>query len=170
MAPTTIRSINELLDVLTAHNVPHAVKPDSRTVEIPARTPPLDSTCYIRWEKDLPYVQIICPMAVGIPPERHRDLDAAMSRANNAVAFPGFGLDHEHGTLYFRYTMAMFGEDGVATTVFQRIVLAVMNKARDFVVPFRQVIEGKPGDQILAAVTAYVQAQNAANAGSAFKD
>jgi hypothetical protein len=169
MPVTTVATFSQLLEALSEQNVPHAVVSESRTVEIPARHPPLDSVCYLRWEKELPYVQVICPLALGTPADRHRDLEMAIVRVNNAVPFPGFGLDHERGTLYFRYTVVIHPE-GVPTAGFQKVVLAVMNLARDFVLPFREVIGGKPGDQILQAVIAQAKANQAASAGAAFGD
>ncbi len=164
-----ITSFAELLASLAEQQVPHAFNAEARTIEIPAKNAPLDSVCYVRWEKEQPYVQIICPLALATPADRHRDLEAAICRANNALPFPGFGLDHDRGTLYFRYTVAIWPE-GIVADHFQRLVLTVMGYARDFTIPFRGVLEGKPGDQILQAAVAYAQAKHAASAGSAFKD
>ena len=168
MSARLIATFPELLAVLAEQNVPHTINADARSVEIPARNPPLDSVCYIRWEKELPFVQVICPLVSAVPVERHVELRAAICRVNNAIPLPGFGLDPERGTLYFRHTLGI--AECISPGTFQLMVLAVMNAARDYLVPFRGVIDGKRGDEILAAVVAHAAAAHAARAAAAFQD
>lgn len=158
----------DLAAVLMAQGVPHVHNAQARTIELPARSPPLDSLCYLRWDKELPFLQVICPLLLAVPADRHRDLETAICRANNAIPFPGFGLDHERGTLYFRHTLLVIPE--LTAAVIQRVVLAVTTSARDFVVPFRDIVDGKPGAELMQAAVAYAQALHAAVTGSAFKD
>jgi hypothetical protein len=159
-APRTLASFQDLLDLLSAEGVASAPGADPMTVEIPARSGALDSVCYIRWEQEIPCVQVICPFALAVPAERHAELEGAIVRVNNASPFPGVGLDHERGTLYFRYTVVVY-PDGVPAATFQKVVVSVVNHARELIVPFRGVIEGQPGAQILAAVLAHAQAGRA---------
>jgi hypothetical protein len=155
---TTIASFRDLLAYLSEQNVPHAVNTQTQVVEIPTKSPPLEGIVYLRWEKELPYVQVIHPLALNVPAHRVNDIEKALSRANNAIALPGFGFDYERGTLYFRLTLPMFAEGMLAST-FQRMILGCVNNARDFFLAFRGIIDGRPGEEVLEAAIAFAQAR-----------
>jgi hypothetical protein len=163
-APPVLTSFRELVAYLGEQNVPHAVNAEAQIIEIPTKSPPLEGTVYIRWEKNEPLVQIIHPLALSIQePDKVRELEKAMGRINNALPLPGFGFDYERGTLYFRWTVPMFPE-GMNANTFQRLVLECVRYARDFLIPFRRVLEGKPGDEIIAAAVEYAQSKKAGTA------
>jgi hypothetical protein len=152
-----LTSFRELCVFLGEQNLPHAVNAEAQIIEIPTRSPPLEGTVYIRWEKTEPLVQLIHPLAVDVTgSERVRELEKAICRANNALPLPGFGFDYERGTLYFRLTVPMYAE-GMSANTFQRLVLECVKYARDFLVPFRGVLEGLPGDDIVESALAYAR-------------
>jgi hypothetical protein len=160
--PPTLASFQDLVKYLDEQKVPHAINAEAQIIEIPTKSPPLEGTVFIRWEKHEPLVQIIHPLALSVKePEKIRELEKAMGRVNNALPLPGFGFDYERGTLYFRLTLPMFPE-GMNAHTFQRLVLECVKYARDFLIPFRGVLEGKPGEGIIAAAVEYAQAKKAA--------
>ena len=165
--PPVLTSFRELIAYLGEQNVPHAVNADAQIIEIPTRSPPLEGTVYIRWEKQEPLVQVIHPMLLAVKdPEKLRELEKAICRINNALPLPGFGFDYERGTLYYRLSIPMFPE-GMSANTFQRLVLECVKYARDFLVPFRAVLEGKPGEDIIAASLEYAQQKKAGTASLA---
>lgn len=162
--PPVLTSFRELTAYLAEQNVPHAVNGDAQIIEIPTKSPPLEGTVYLRWEKNEPLVQVIHPIVLSVKePEKIRELEKAICRINNALPLPGFGFDYERGTLYFRLSIPMFPE-GMNANTFQRLVLECVKYARDFLIPFRRVLEGKPGEEIIAAAMEYAQTKRAAAA------
>src|SRR5687767_7873682 len=170
MATTLLTSFRDLLAYLGEQNVPHAVNAEAQIVEIPTKAPPLDGVVYLRWERDTPYVQVIKPLALNVALERIRELETALCRVNNAVVLPGFGLDYERHTLYFRLTVAVFPE-GMSAVSFESVIASCVHAARDFLVPFSAVLDGTtPGSDILSATVAYQREAQGRLASSGLKD
>src|SRR5262249_47396897 len=112
---------------------------------------------YIRWEKQLPYVQVIHPMVLDVPVERLAEVEHAICRANNTIAVPGFGFEYSKRFIYFRLCVPIY-EEGIAAASFQRQILGAIRNARAFLLPFREVVEGKPGEEILSLAVAHARA------------
>ena len=87
-------------------------------------------------------------MIDGVPAERVREVEAAMARLNNRLEVGGFGLDHENLRLYCRLTVPVFPTEGINPMTLNQLGHGVVRNGKEFLHAFRQVIDGKPGDQI----------------------
>jgi hypothetical protein len=156
MPITRIASFDDLTLFLTESALPFQADAEKKLVVLPTQKPPLVGQMLIRWEKQLPYVQVIHPMVRDVPKERLSEVEHAMGRANNTIPLPGFGFEYTHNFVYFRLTVPMY-EEGMLAASFRRQVEGVLKNARDFLIPFQRVVSGEPGDRILElAVTAAV--------------
>jgi hypothetical protein len=143
-----IASFEDLLTFLNENKVPYKIDQAQKMVEVPTKSPPLVGSAFIRFEEKLPYVQMICPMVRDVPAERRAELERAICLANYTIALPGFGYHPQAHFVYFRLCVPMYDE-GMLAASFQKQIMGVINNARDFLIPFRQVVDGKPGDEIL---------------------
>src|SRR5690349_13083525 len=148
MPVTRFRNYDDLIAFLKENNVPHKAEPEKLTVHVTVGDPQKVSDVHIRWEKDLPYVQVIFPFVPEVPPNRIADVESAICRANNQMKLPGFGLEYQSCFVYMR-TVIQLAEDGVAAHLFQRQVFSVIQNASELVGAFRDVVAGAPGKDIL---------------------
>jgi len=149
MAITRLTKYADLLEYLQENQVPHRADPAMLAVEVAVTTPPLNGALYIRWEKHLPYVQIVHPFVVDVPESRVPAVETAIIRANNIIALPGLGFHHDRRFIYMRLCVPMY-EEGMLASAFQKQVMSVLNNARDFVGAFRAIVGGRPGEEIMA--------------------
>jgi hypothetical protein len=143
-----LTSFSDLIAFLDDAKLPHHADASQQVVEVPTSSGPLKGSVYIRWERQLPYVQVIHPMVLDVPAERLGDVEHAICKANGTVPLPGFGFEYGKRFIYFRLCVPMYDE-GMLTGSFQRQVLGVIQNARDFLLAFRDVAAGRPGDEIL---------------------
>ncbi len=151
-----LTSFSDLLAFLEEAKLPHQSDASQQLVEVPTSSGPLKGSVYIRWEQHLPYVQIIHPMVLDVPPERQGDVEHAICKVNGAITPPGFGFEYGKRFIYFRLCVPIY-EDGMLTGSFQRQVLGVIHSARDFLLPFRDVVGGRPGDEIVDLAVAHAR-------------
>jgi hypothetical protein len=149
----TLVTFADLLALLKESRVPHEVDMAAQVVELPANAPPFVGHTLIRWEKKLPYVQIIAPMVRNIPPDRRADLEEAICRANNTISLPGFGYEYDRNFVYMRLCVPMY-EEGMLVKSFRNQIASVVSNARQFLVPFQKVVTGEHGERILALAVA----------------
>jgi hypothetical protein len=142
-----VHSFAELVTFLNKEGVPNGANLVEHVVEIPVENPPLKDLVHVRWEKQLPYIQLVCVMVRDVPAERIPQIEAACTRANNTIAFPGFGFDYARRAVYHRHTLLV--KEGVAVHHLQQLILSVASVARDFLVPFQRIREGEAGDRVL---------------------
>ncbi len=149
MAITRLSNFAELVEYLGENNVPHTSDPANQVVELPVTSPPLSGLLYIRWERKLPYVQIIHPFVANVPEDRVHEIEGAICRANTVIALPGLGFEYDRRFVYMRLCVPMY-EEGMLAGSFQRQVLGVLQNAKDFIGPFRDIVAGKPGAEVMA--------------------
>lgn len=128
----------ELVTFLNDRNIPNAANMVEHVVELPVKLPPLEEIVHVRWEKTLPYIQLVCVMVRDVNPERINQVEIACCRANNTIVLPGFGFDYTRRAVYFRQTLMV--RDGIDAQFLQQMILAVTCNARDFLVPFQRVV------------------------------
>src|SRR5262249_24366214 len=121
-----IASFCDLLNLLTETNTPHRADVDRQVVEIPTAVPPLNGPLVARWEKNLPYVQIIHPVVEAVPAARRADVIDAICRANNAIPLPGFGYHYDLHFVYMRLCVPMY-EEGMLSTSFRKQLASVVS-------------------------------------------
>ncbi|HKA91590.1 MAG TPA: hypothetical protein VKE22_28200 [Haliangiales bacterium] len=154
-----IASFSDLLNLLTETNTPHRADVDRQVVEIPTAVPPLKGPLVARWEKNLPYVQIIHPVVEAVPAARRADVIDAICRANNAIPLPGFGYHYDLHFVYMRLCVPMY-EEGMLSTSFRKQLASVVSNAREFAVPFMKIVQGEPGERILELAVAAAAASS----------
>src|SRR6266508_352672 len=108
MPITRITSFTDLVQALEESNTPHRADADRQTVEIPAASP--FGSLGVRWEKRLPYGQIVQPMVKNVPRERRSEVEQAICRANNTIALPGFGYEYGKDFVYMRLCVPIYEE------------------------------------------------------------
>jgi len=148
MATSRLTKFDDLLAYLRENNVPHKADPDGVELGL------ANSVVYVRWEKALPYVQIIHPFIANVPAEREREIEIALCRANATIKLPGLGYDHQNHILYMRLCMQLY-ETGVTPATFQRQVFGVLENAKQFFPVFRDIIAGAPGDSVFDLALKY---------------
>jgi hypothetical protein len=111
---------------------------------------------YIRWEKDLPYVQVVYPFIGNVPAPRIPDVESAICRVNATIKLPGFGFQHGDNFIFMRLCVQLY-EDGITPIAFQRQIAAVLENAREFVAAFRDVIGGAPATDIIKLALAHAR-------------
>ncbi len=160
MSIDRIASFSDLLTLLNETNTPHRADTERQVVEIPMAAPPLKGPLVVRWEKNLPYVQIIHPIVDGVPRERRAEVVDAICRANNAIPLPGFGYHYDNNFVYMRLCVPMY-EEGMLATSFRKQLASVVSNAREFMVPFQKVVQGESGERILELAIAAAAAAGA---------
>lgn len=166
MAITRLTKYSDLVEYLAENNVPHKTDPANQVVELPVTSPPLTGVLYIRWEKKLPYVQIIHPFVGNVPENRITDVETALCRANTIIPLPGLGFEYEKRFVYMRLCVPMY-EEGMLASSFQRQVIGVLQNAKDFVGAFRDVVGGSPGTEVMALAVKHRMATDTAAQGKA---
>ena len=139
---------DDLVAYLAENNVPHKPEPANQAVELPVAAPADAGSIYVRWERELPYVQVIYPFIGNVPDTRVSDVESAICRINNSIKLPGFGYEHGNRIIYMRLCVQL-AEDGITPTAFQRQVFSVLQNAREFAAALRDVVAGAPGKDIV---------------------
>ena len=140
-----IRTYQDLVQYLAENQLPHRANPAELAVEVPVTTAQQTGVVYLRWGA-MP--QIVFPFLANIPESRVAELEAAIGRANTAVSLPGFGYEYEQRFVYMRMCAPTYAE-GIPAVALQRLVLAVIENARQFAAAFAEVASGAPGKDIL---------------------
>ena len=161
-----VGSFEEMLAWLRDEGTPFRDDPAARIVELQARSGPFEGPLFVRWERELPYVQIVVPMIHEVTDARVREVEDALCRLNHAVALAGFAYDFARKTVYFRTTVPL-DVDGASAEVLRRAILAAIGNARDFLLPLRTVVDGDAGARVLALVLEQERARQAARARDA---
>jgi hypothetical protein len=169
MSIERIASWNDLVSFLTKEKVPHQKNDADRSVQIPVELEDFHSQLYLRWEANLPYVQAVCPVHVGVPDDRVAAVESAIARLNHAIALPGFGYDHVNKFVYFRLTITV-EPAGMDANFFGLMARAVMNNAHDFHGAIVGVVHGDPPEGALAVAAAKNQGAKAAAANPAYNE
>ncbi len=157
MAIARLTKFDDLIAYLKENNVPHKADPADQGVEVAVASPQDAGSIYIRWEKDLPYVQVIYPFIGNIPDARVPDVESAVVRVNNTIKLPGFGYEHGNHLLYMRLCVQLY-DDGISATAFQRQVFAVLQNAKEFAGAFRDVVAGASAKDVLDLAIKHNQA------------
>ena len=158
-----VASFEDLVAFLGEEKAAFRQDAEAQIVELAARSGPFDGPVFVRWERNLPYVQILAPMIRDVAAERVHELEDAICRVNHAVPLAGFGFDFGKRMLYFRTTLPL-DRDGMSAELMKRGILAAVANARDFMLPFRTVIDGDAGAHVLQLVIEQERAKRAARA------
>ena len=145
-----VHTFEELVKYLTDNKIGFAHDAETQSLELPSQaSPPLIGNLYIRWEKQVPFIQIIHFMAEDVPEDRTRELETAIVRLDNSFEIGGFGFDHANRRLYCRLTIPAFPADGINPDTINQVGNGITRVAVEFIDVFKDVINGKPGDQVI---------------------
>jgi hypothetical protein len=147
MPVTQILGFADLVTYLEESKVPHRKDAASQVIELPI-TAPVHGVVYVRWDKRLPYVQVLLPFVTGVPDDRLHEVETAIVRANAINPVPGLGFEHAHKFVYMRLCVPVY-EEGIRALSFQKQVIAVLQLAADFAAPFRDIVAGAPGASVM---------------------
>ena len=148
MAIETLKTFSDLLGFLAEKRVPHQADMGAQLIEMPAKLPPLDDVLYVRWERRLPYLQIVQPVVRNVFSDRTDDVLEALCRLNDNLPCATFGLEYERRFIYLRRCLPVY-EEGILATWFEREIGIVVAIARDLVRPLGQVVAGAPGARVI---------------------
>src|SRR5688572_29382718 len=116
---TTIHDFSELVHHLHERAyVTAGVDSASRTVEIATELGAL----VLRWDVDVPILQLIHLLDVPIVPQRTGAVEGAVCRVNNSLPLPGFGVEVARGVIYYRVCVVRSADDSVVTEVLDRMI------------------------------------------------
>lgn len=152
----SLQSFDDLVAFLVENKLPHRLDVAHQLVELPSNAAPLPGNLYLRWEKTVPFMQIIHFMLENLPEDRLSEVEAAIARLNNTLEVGGFGIDHEQRRLYCRLTVPVLPPDGINPMTLNQLGIGVVRNARTFVDPLKEVVEGKPGTTIIELVKATI--------------
>ena len=167
-----VTSFDDLLAFLAEEQASFRHDAAAQIVQLPTTSGPLDGSLFIRWERHVPFVQLVAPMIHDVPDERVHELEDALCRVNHAALLPGFGYDFAKRFLYCRLTLAR-DDEGVSATLLRKMLFAAVNNARDYLAPFRAIVAGEPAARIAQLVRNEERARQmemAEGVGAAFKD
>lgn len=151
MSASAVKSFEQLVAFFTAQNFPHQADPARQLVELPSKAAPLPGNLYVKWERTVPFLQLIHFMIDGVPAERVPEIETAALRLNNLLEVGGFGFDHETRRLYCRLTVPVFPSDGIEPMTLNQLGTGVVRNALEFHSVFQEIIDGARGDQVVEA-------------------
>ncbi len=143
-----VHTFEQLVTFLNDNKFPYKMDPAHQVLELPSKAAPMPGNLYIKWEKTVPFLQLIQFMIENVPEARIADVLEAIARLNNKLEVGGFGFDHDRRRLYCRLTVPVFAPDGINPTTLNQIGAGVVRNAKEFVEPLRAVVEGKPGAEV----------------------
>lgn len=146
----TIATFDDLVRFLTDSEIPYHADAALQVVVLPSNVAPLPGNLYVKWEKGIPFLQLLRFMIEDVSAERVRELETAIVRLDNRLEVGGFQFDHDRRRLHCRLTVPVFAPEGISSTTFIRLCDGVVANAKTYVAAFAEIVRGSPGDQIIA--------------------
>lgn len=162
-----VHDFGQFAQALADNKVPCRIDPTTQSVELMSNGYPLPGQLYLRWERKVPFVQLIHFMIPDIAPARIGEVEIAIVRLNNRLEVAGLGLDHDQRRLYYRLTVPVLPPDGIAAETLLRLGKGIITNAKDLLAPFQQVVAGRPGAEIVAICEELAEAAAVAKAAAA---
>jgi hypothetical protein len=163
---SVVQNFEQLVKFLNDNKVPNKVDVERQVIEMPSKGAPLPGNLYVKWEKSVPFIQIIHFMIESVPADRVREVETAVVRLDNQLEVGGFGFDHSHNRLYVRLTVPVFPSDGLNPMTLNQLGHGVVRNCKEFLEAFQEVIGGKPGADIVSIYEAIVLKRKAATSGA----
>lgn len=157
-----VQSFDQFVKFLGDNKVPNRVDAERQIIELPSKGAPLPGNLLIKWEKQVPFLQIIHFMIENVPADRIRELETAIIRLDNRLEVGGFGFDHTSNRLYNRLTVPVIPPGGIDPMGISQLGHGVVRSAKEFLEVFQEIVGGKPGDQVFALLDAIVAKRKAA--------
>jgi hypothetical protein len=138
---THIKSFAEMVELVRETNPNHKVNDIAQSVEFLVGPADQGNVMMLRWEKSLPFVQVILPLLKDIPASRFAEVNAALAYVNNAAVVPGLGFDQTNNLVYYRLTAPLLA-DGIRADMLRGYVQVCLRAAIDVIGAVRKVVEG----------------------------
>lgn len=126
---TSLASFQDLCDYLREEGVTFAPNPATQVAEVPTNN---GLPMCLRWEMQLPLVQIVQLAVADIPEDRLGATEHTIALLNHAAPLAGFALDHERRFAYFRMTMLRDDKDQIAVPQLNQALRAAVANVHDF--------------------------------------
>lgn len=165
-AMPNVQSFDQLIQFLNDNKVPNRFSQQDQVVELPSNGAPLPGNLIIRWEKKVPFIQMVHFMIENVPADRIRDVETAVVRLDNRLEVGGFGFDHANNRLYCRLTIPAFPPDGINPMTINQLGHGIVRNAKEFLPVFQDIIGGAPGEQVIELFEAATAKRKAAEAPS----
>jgi hypothetical protein len=156
--PPVLTSFDDLANLLARDKTNHRLDREAQAIELPTSDPALPGNLYIRWDKKLPFVQLIQMALQDIPESRIADVQRAIVVLNNEIEMPGFGMDEAARRVYFRVVVAVVPPHGVDAETLYQLAQGTVRNAKLYQAAFKAVIDGKSGGDIVALAQASIAA------------
>ncbi len=118
VAPHLLSSPDDLLRMLDAAGLPHQRWGDDPVGTMVHRCGPRhDTDVYLRWQAATGQIRCRVPVVQSVSPGRDEEAALAVAAANVKLALPGFVLDVERGSIYWRAVALMDCSGSVSSDV-----------------------------------------------------
>jgi len=159
-------TFEQLMKFLKDNNVPHKANVELQIVGLPSKAAPLGEDLWIKWEKKVPFIQMIQHMIEDVPEDRYRDVEAAIARLNCALEIPGVTLDHGSHRISLRLAVPVFPPEGISPLTFHQLGQGCVSHAKEFYPALKAVVDGEKGENIVEIVQGLARAAKAKDDGS----
>ena len=147
-----LKSVEDLAAFLVKNGVPHQLDKEHHICQVATRPPAIPMPVIVRWETEIPYINIIQQMSGPIPDERIAEIEAAVAHINDVAMIPGFGYSYANKVAYYRLTVPVYDGD-ISTDSLDKAITAVLNNAKQLSGAVQKVIEGAlPGKDVLSSL------------------
>lgn len=145
-----IGDFSSLVHALQSDGAELQVDTAAGTIRFPLAEDWLTSVLWLRWDLEHTLLHVMLPLPEAIPAERLTDVESLIVRLNHKLVLPGFGLDHEHATAYFRLSVPRGLGGSLAYLELRKLLRTTIETVRDFAPLFRAVSqEGKSAGEAL---------------------
>lgn len=147
-----LKSVEDLAAFLVKNGVPHQLDKEHNICQVATRPPAIPMPVIVRWETDLPYINIIQQMSGPVGGEREPEIEAAVAHINDVARIPGFGYSYANKVAYYRLAIPIY-EGDISSDSLDKAITAVLNNAKQLAGALQRVIEGGlAGKDVLTAL------------------
>lgn len=148
--PNPLRTLRDIGEALRQDGLPHELHPSRGQIILPVERGDLVSQLVLIWPGTHVLFQALLALPFEVPPGRLAPTALAIARINHVLTVPGFGLDPEHGTVYFRVVQPRRADGSIDKLELQRACTTVVHTAADFLAPLLDVaLHGASPDGVL---------------------
>jgi hypothetical protein len=157
-----VQSFDQFLQFLNDNKVPNRVNLQDQVIELPSNAAPLPGNLIVKWEKKIPFVQMVHFMIENVPVDRIRDVETAIVRLDNRLEVGGFGFDHAQNRLYCRLTIPVFPPDGINPMTINQLGHGIVRNAKEFLAVLQEIVAGASGEKVVELFEASTAKRKAA--------
>ena len=153
MSQMRIDTYEDLLAVLQRDSVLHRANRDDNSVQIPTQKNGIEGVMVIRWQEDDGMLQFIQSLPIEVPEDRVDSMARAICRLNHALPAPGFNMNVETRTVYYRLPVPLAPLGYVWDKQIQTYFAATLRNAVQFVSALSRIaLDGYPADRLFELI------------------